>query len=146
MKHNAVGVLVSDFESKTWQELAEICCSKSVRIIGGHLERDIDPLIWELKKLISTETILTQDADPHPYCVLGDIGSTKGKWGRITEHIKYRTKYRGLARRPSITVKRPQITVSRAAKCMLFVNGSNSTRSYEKAVLRNDRRRQNRKD
>ena len=92
-----------------------------------------------------TTTLLAQDSDPHPYCVLGEIGTIKGRFWSTFQVLKPHTKYRGLGRLPSITVKRPEYIVPRTAKGMLFVNGSNATRSYEKAVLRNDRRRQNRK-
>ena len=122
---------VSDLSELPWAELAKLCRSHSVRIIGGHLPKDNHPLITELEEIMPTTTILAKKTDPHPYCVLGGIQTTVGTSGRApwsVHHVeKPDTKYHGLVRFPMLTVKLAKTSVANTTMCLLLVNGSNAT-------------------
>ena len=66
------------YEEKTWPALAAICNAASVRILGGQLEKDKDPLIVALERMCTTNTLLWQEDHPHPVCILGKIGKLTG--------------------------------------------------------------------
>ena len=130
--HRNMAGEVSDLSELQWAELAEICGSFSVRIIGGHLPKGKHQLITELEKVMPTTTILANRDHPHPYCVLGGIQTTVGMCGRMPWSVhqfeKPDAKYHWLARFPMLTVKHPETSVANTTKCLLLVNGSNATR------------------
>ena len=129
--HRNMAGEVSDLSELPWAELAEICGSFSVRIIGGHLTMGKHPLIADLEKTMPTTTILANRMDPHPYCVLGGIQTTVGTSNRVPFCV-YQvetpdTKSHGLVRFPMLTVKLAKTSVANTTMCLLLVNGSNAT-------------------
>ena len=130
----------------SWTELAKICRSQRVRIIGGHLPKlGKHPLITELEKIIPTTTILAKRTDPHPYCVLGGIQTTVATCQSVPFCVKKGAQadtmdFNGLVSFPMLTVKDPKTSVANTTKCLLLVKGSNATLPAPWRIIPYDRR------
>ena len=126
------------YEEKTWQQLAEICNAASVRILGGQLEKDKDPLIGALEGICTTNTILWQEDHPHPVCLLGKIGRLTGETAAQKRTPCKKINSMGII--PAVAVKHANVKIPGVFKCMLGIQGSDCIRSEGKKKERYDRK------
>ena len=112
------------YDIYSWPEVARQVVAASVRILVGNINNKDLPLIAELSKLISTNTLTTGANPEFPICLLGEVGLVRGLEQVVQTFAVADGEYLKFPRIPSITVRTPEKDVEKTVKRIISVNGT----------------------